>query len=141
MRLVETAASRNPLDNPKFRAWFGNSQIVNDDGTPLVVYHGTDRDFEAFGVEHAGSRTDYGFFGRGFYFINDAEWGSTYAEFEANKETSSPNVRVCFLRMERPYIYRNDLANDFGQAGAQAFTDRLRKCHRARRLQQWQANL
>lgn len=29
------------MENPNFRKWFGNSKVVNEDGTPLVVYHGT----------------------------------------------------------------------------------------------------
>ena len=35
------AAKPSPLDNPDFRFWFGNSVIVNADGTPRIVYHGT----------------------------------------------------------------------------------------------------
>lgn len=29
------------MENPNFRKWFGNSKVVNEDSTPLVVYHGT----------------------------------------------------------------------------------------------------
>jgi hypothetical protein len=36
-------------DTPQFKKWFGNSKITNEDGSPKVVYHGTDRpDFDIF---------------------------------------------------------------------------------------------
>ena len=36
-------------DTPEFKRWFGNSKVVNEDGSPKVVYHGTDKpDFSIF---------------------------------------------------------------------------------------------
>jgi hypothetical protein len=32
----------------EFKKWFGDSKITDDNGEPLVVYHGTKRDFSAF---------------------------------------------------------------------------------------------
>ena len=29
------------VDSPEFKKWFGNSKVVDKDGNPLVVYHGT----------------------------------------------------------------------------------------------------
>lgn len=37
-------------DTPAFKRWFGDSKVVDDQGKPLVVYHGTNSDFEAFNV-------------------------------------------------------------------------------------------
>ena len=31
------------------KKWFKDSKVVDEDGNPLVVYHGTDADFNAFG--------------------------------------------------------------------------------------------
>ena len=31
-----------------FKRWFGDSEIVNEDGTPKVMYHGTRKDFTEF---------------------------------------------------------------------------------------------
>lgn len=33
---------QSPIENPAFRRWFGDSVVVDEDGEPLVVYHGTD---------------------------------------------------------------------------------------------------
>lgn len=52
-----------------FNRWFGNSKVVNIDGTPMVVYHGTVNDYDAFDM---GRRTS-GNLGRGFYFTDSTE--------------------------------------------------------------------
>jgi len=35
-------------DSENFRNWFKNSKVVDEDGRPLIVYHGTEEDFDAF---------------------------------------------------------------------------------------------
>ena len=35
-------------DNEEFNKWFGNSKVVDEDGNPKVMYHGTQADFRAF---------------------------------------------------------------------------------------------
>ena len=43
--------SRNPGPtrfNAAFKKWFGRSRVVDENGEPLVVYHGTDADFTEF---------------------------------------------------------------------------------------------
>jgi hypothetical protein len=43
------AEAADPRTNtPAFRAWFGNSKVVDAQGQPLVVYHGSYRDFDTF---------------------------------------------------------------------------------------------
>jgi ADP-Ribosyltransferase in polyvalent proteins len=36
------------INSPEFKKWFAGSKVVDSDGKPLVVYHGTGRDFETF---------------------------------------------------------------------------------------------
>jgi hypothetical protein len=51
-------ADDRPVDQtetPAFRRWFGESKVVDDDGNPLQVYHGTAFDFDTFeGYEIVG---------------------------------------------------------------------------------------
>ncbi len=44
----------------QFKQWFGNSKVVNADGTPMKVYHQTENDFTVFDPRKggAGSRDD-----------------------------------------------------------------------------------
>lgn len=39
---------------PAFKKWFGKSQVVNDDGSPTVVYHGTREKFDTFSAQKSG---------------------------------------------------------------------------------------
>ena len=45
---------RNVTDNPNFKWWFADSKVVDDNGEPLVVYHGTNADFNIFDKEKFG---------------------------------------------------------------------------------------
>jgi len=42
------ASIRYQTETPAFKRWFGDSKVVDENGKPLVVYHGTNRDFDAF---------------------------------------------------------------------------------------------
>ncbi|MGN1020563.1 MAG: hypothetical protein ACI4O7_09305, partial [Aristaeellaceae bacterium] len=44
-------------DTVQFKRWFGDSQVVNEDGSPKVVYHATDEDFSVFDRGRLGSNT------------------------------------------------------------------------------------
>lgn len=55
------AKSAEALRN--FYKWFGDSKVVDNQGRPLVVYHGTDAEFDTFAIgEHGGT------YGTGIYF-------------------------------------------------------------------------
>ncbi len=36
------------INTPEFKRWFGNSKVVDGNGKPLVVYHGTNKKFKVF---------------------------------------------------------------------------------------------
>jgi hypothetical protein len=42
-------------DTPAFKRWFGNSKVVNEDGTPKVMYHGTAQDISEFRPKQANA--------------------------------------------------------------------------------------
>jgi len=67
-------------ESPRFKAWFKESKVVDDSGEPLVVYHGTTHDIEAFkkaGDEGLNPESDWG---AGVYFTSEPEdAGENYA--------------------------------------------------------------
>ena len=72
---------------PAFKEWFGDwendpdnaSKVVNPKtGEPLVVYHGTDAEFNVFDRSKAGSNTDNGMRGKGFYMATDRRTAEGY---------------------------------------------------------------
>ena len=67
------------INNPNFKEWFGDSKVVDEKGNPLVVYHGTDKEFNIFDESYTAFNTDnQGFLGRGFYFTTRKEDASQY---------------------------------------------------------------
>jgi hypothetical protein len=53
-----------------FKKWFGDSKVVDDEGNPLVVYHGTTHDFKSFELERGNMENAVG---RGYYFTTSPE--------------------------------------------------------------------
>jgi GNAT superfamily N-acetyltransferase len=66
---------------PEFKKWFGESKVVDADGKPLVVYHGTSTAFEEFDFSKIGElgRTE----GAGFYFTNKKSVAAAYQKGDA----------------------------------------------------------
>ena len=90
-------------DSPEFKAWFGESKVVDESGKPLVVYHGTGADFTAFNTETNGQ------YGKGAYFSNQPSYASSFASgsrFSRNADAAQPNVVPVYLSLKNPYIIR-----------------------------------
>ena len=73
-----------------FWRWFGSSRVVDEQGRPLVVYHGTPADFTAFDLRRASSGID----GTGFYFTSARYLAEDYAE--------GGNVMEAFVALSNP---------------------------------------
>lgn len=68
------------------------SKVVDENGEPLVVYHGSEEDFDVFDISFFG-KTDMGDRGRGFYFTPDKDVAEKYGV----------NVKSYFLNIKVPY--------------------------------------
>jgi hypothetical protein len=92
------------VDTPAFRKWFGASKVVDEDGKPLVVYHGTVGDFGAFDQARANIESD---FGAGFYFSNTNEdVSSNYAGVGPDLENK---IQMEVERLEGEYDFDEDV--------------------------------
>ena len=68
-----------------FKNWFGDwendhenaSKVVDENGEPLVVYHGSPASFYVFDISKFG-KTDFGSMGKGFYFSPDENFARKY---------------------------------------------------------------
>jgi len=92
---VVTAAVKTPgsaVDTPEFKAWFGDSKVVDGSGAPLVVYHGTQAKFDTFQSSSRGS------LGSGIYFANE----NTARDYGDGK------VKAVYLKMTNPFRYAAD---------------------------------
>lgn len=96
----------------EFKQFFVDSKVVGEDGNPIVVYHGTNRDFTSFDPNEAGVATplDPGLIGPAFYFTvseDQAEQFSLGAQFRdvqqgrATQEEGAVVMPV-YLSMKNP---------------------------------------
>ena len=70
-----------------FKRWFGDwennpanaSKIIDENGEPMVLYHGSPNEFTKFDIDKFG-RSDLGTFGKGFYFTSRENKAARYGE-------------------------------------------------------------
>ena len=60
------------------RNWFGDSKVVDADGKPLVVYHGTAGDFNEFSFDELGKTTGATSAKKGFFFSENPYDAASY---------------------------------------------------------------
>jgi hypothetical protein len=81
-----------------FKEWFGDSKVVDADGKPLVVYHGTNADIEEFGgYEWAG------------WFSANPELAGGYPRPISDKDYTGPNVMPVYLSIKNPLRIEVDM--------------------------------
>lgn len=71
------------VESPYFKAWFRDSKVVDAQGKPLVVYHGTDKAFDSFDRKRLGDNTAANSAKLGFFFTNDSRVAKSYADYAA----------------------------------------------------------
>lgn len=111
----QAAQAGDQTQTENFRRWFGDSKVVDADGKPLVLYHGTRANFNVFG--NIGGR-----FGMsaGYYFASSTQRASVYADGLANaienwdpkskftKEVEiGANVMPVYLSIKNPLVITN----------------------------------
>jgi hypothetical protein len=102
---------------PEFKRFFKGSKIVNEDGSPKVMYHGTTEDFNEFIISKKANRTGMP---DGFYFTSSVDEANDYA-----KETEGANVMPVYLNIKNPFNLKgkNKITNEM----VMQFRDELRK--------------
>lgn len=95
-----TASRSRQVDTPEFKRWFGDSKVVDENGEPLVVYHGTDSRFKVFKMREAE-------LGLGAYFTDDREWASEFGS----------NVVPAYLSIKKPLLLTGPYGVEVDQYG------------------------
>ena len=92
-----------------FKKWFGDwendpdnaSKVVDDNGEPLVVYHGSPSpEFSEFNLDKSGSNLDSGWLGKGIYFTDTAATADYHSQ---TGRASRPGVYPVFLNIKNPF--------------------------------------
>ena len=90
-------SDRDQTDTPAFKRWFDGSKVVNADGSPKVMYHGTNADEEFTVFNTYGSR--FGLFGVGSYFTDNPDVAQGYTR---KGRGSNPRVYQVYLSIKNP---------------------------------------
>lgn len=93
---VDFAQTRSPF----FQRWFGDSKVVDENGSPLVVYHATNakEDFKSFKTKEAGS-----------WFAENPYTSNGYAFGNGSGEKGSPRSIPVYLSIEMPLQIPEDI--------------------------------
>lgn len=84
------AKSKEALEN--FYRWFGDSKVVDKQGRPLVVYHGTNKKFDTFDKGKIGKKHKNLYQGKGFYFTSEYYDAQNYGR----------RIMPVYLKIENP---------------------------------------
>lgn len=107
--------SAEPVNSKAFAEWFGDwkndpkqaSKVVDKNGKPLVVYHGTGTTIEEFLPEFTGQGVDQ--YGSGFYFTTEKDTAEGYMSRRLDGKTKpggedNPNVIPVYLNIRNPLV-------------------------------------
>ena len=96
-----------------FKEWFGDwennpeeaSKVVDENGEPLVVYHGTNSQWTTYNPNLFGSATDEGYYGKGLYLSSVKGKAMQYG-----------NIMKLFVNMRNPFIVGIDNTLDMDES-------------------------
>ena len=134
---AKSAKHTDLLKSPNFKKWFGDwekaqrieklqilardcSKVVDGNGKPLRVYHGTGADFKKFDFTKIGEYSDHPSHWLGFFFTPDPKLANEFADrkkpthnlnkYGEVKSVSGGNVMPVYLDIKNPLILQ---AKDF----------------------------
>lgn len=91
-------------ETPAFKAWFGDSKVVDESGEPLVVYHGTQANFDTFDQDNPRSVSSAD---QGYFFIDDPRNAGEHAMADWGRDDPAPNVMPVYLSLQNPLVEEN----------------------------------
>lgn len=129
---IKAQNAKTDPNSAAFKKWFKNSKVVDENGKPLVVYHGTKQgNFSSFDKSKIGAQTDYGYRGKGFYFTPQQELAAMYSrDWQKFKQVPNENGRVMpvYLSVQNPYIIKSkDAHNMLSKFESESFTRKLQE--------------
>lgn len=90
-----------------FKKWFGNSKVVDENGKPLIVYHGSEENFDTFDRSKLGSKSMDIMSYLGFHFTPNKEMA------ERLFVKANTDIMPVYLNIKNPYIAKeSDLVKE-----------------------------
>lgn len=108
---------------PSFKNWFGDwendptnaSKVVDENGEPLVVYHGTKENFDTFTFDNLGSSSESINAGKGIFFVSNkeaAKYHGTYNDYQTEEVVKTKTFQNL---IKKAHEYLNALIEKYGE--------------------------
>lgn len=97
------------LENPNFRKWFGDSKVVDQQGKPLVVYHGTKQEFTTFEVGRTTTNFSFAPYEtnrEGVFFTPNREFANEFSDDKGR-------TIAAYLKIQNPLDLSEGYPNEF----------------------------
>lgn len=95
--------AQDQTQTPEFKRWFGDSKVVDAEGKPLVVYHGTVRDFSAFAKKGVQPNFTSPQKQLGFFFTDDPSYADRYTK-RWGEFKDGANTMPVYLSLQNPKV-------------------------------------
>ena len=110
---------KNVTQSQQFKRWFGDwqnhperaSKVVNADGTPKVMYHGTTAEFTIFDRSKGKKKIHLNVLGEGNYFTQRRQGAERYGN----------RVVEAYIDIKNPYVFDNQTYNTTADQIAEDF--------------------
>ena len=114
MRTTGEQASALSISTPAFKNWFKDSKVVDGQGNPLVMYHGSRSDIESFDPTLSENNQSHGEFGQvGMYFTEDPDYARHYSMFSLMGESNrgrmaaGETIYPAYLSIQNPLVIKD----------------------------------
>jgi len=84
----DLAPTKEQLAKQNFKRWFEGSKVVDENGQPLKLYHGTDADFDAFDMSKGRSTMDI--------------QGAFFSPYDIDAKGYGQNLKEVYLNVKNP---------------------------------------
>jgi hypothetical protein len=92
-------------DTPQFKKWFGESKVVNEDGSPRVMYHGTQADISEFKGKLIFTSPNPMVANK--FAADDMAWTEEKIGTPFNPNPIGANVLPLYVKADNPFDYQN----------------------------------
>ena len=101
--VVPAAPSPSPPTATKqFKAWFGKSKVVDENGAPMRLFHGTNQSFDTFGKSTNIHAKALGL--PVHFFTTDADLSAAYSASANHEGDGFEQTVPVYLKMENPLV-------------------------------------
>lgn len=87
-----------------FKRWFGASKVVDKQGEPKILYHGTGEDFTVFDQGRSGSSARHNTAPLGIFMTGDRDTAQAYADKASDGIPGYARVMQLYAAIRNPYM-------------------------------------